>query len=103
MSITLFRPQALRAHNRIDALQGAMHVTTSMTRHALMAVVGLTVVAVGWGGFVHVPGRGGGDGVFLDSSGGLLQPGRSPMGGIVEAGVGPGGGFVHRGPGGGGR
>lgn len=85
MSITLFRPQALRAQSRIDSLQGAMHVTTSMTRRALLAVTGLTVAAVVWSGFVHVPVRVDGNGVFLDSSGELLQPVRTPMDGIVEA------------------
>ncbi|TVR10722.1 MAG: NHLP bacteriocin system secretion protein [Salinarimonadaceae bacterium] len=85
MSDGFFRQQAVDAQRRIDNLPSAMRVTTGLTRTA-MVLLGITLsAAVVWSAFVEVPVQINGNGVFVDTSGELLNPVRAPMEGVVEA------------------
>ncbi|MEZ5774999.1 MAG: NHLP bacteriocin system secretion protein [Hyphomicrobiaceae bacterium] len=85
MDESFYRSEALEAQSRIDRLPQAMRVTSSLTR-ATLALLGLgLVVATGWSGFVEVPVRVQGSGLFVDPSGDLLKPVRAPMEGVIEA------------------
>lgn len=84
MAALVFRQEAIDAQRRVDQLPSAMRVTNSLTMTA-MAFLGLTLVgAVVWSGFVVVPVQIEGTGVFVDTSGEMLNAVRAPMDGVVD-------------------
>lgn len=85
MSALVFRQQALDAQRRIDHLPSAMRVTTGLTRGAMALLAALLCGATAWSAFVVVPVQIDGTGVFVDTSGELLNAVRAPMDGVVEA------------------
>jgi len=85
MSALEFRQQALDAQRRIDHLPSAMRVTTGLTRGAMALLAALLCGATAWSAFVVVPVQIDGTGVFVDTSGELLNAVRAPMDGVVEA------------------
>ncbi len=79
-----FRTEAIEAQARLDRLPQTMRVTSSLTK-ATLAVLGCgLLVATAWSAFVEVPVRVLGNGLFVDSSGDLLKPVRTPMEGMIE-------------------
>lgn len=84
MTVLQFRQQALDAQARIDKLPGAMRVTSGLTRAAMGVLALLLCGATVWSAFVEVPVQIEGTGVFIDTSGELLNAVRAPMEGVVE-------------------
>lgn len=85
MSEALYRREALDARRRIDALPSAMRVTSGITRAAIALLAATLVGAVVWSAHVEVPVQIEGSGVFVDTSGELLNPVRAPLEGVVES------------------
>jgi NHLM bacteriocin system secretion protein len=85
MSELVFRQQALDAQRRIDHLPSAMRVTSGLTRGAMALLAFLLCGATAWSAFVYVPVQIKGTGVFVDTSGELLNAVRAPMEGVIEA------------------
>jgi hypothetical protein len=85
MSSLEFREQALNSQRRIDTLPSTMRVTTGVTRAAMGLLAVMLGGAVVWSAFVEVPVQINGTGVFVDTSGELLNAVRAPMDGVVEA------------------
>ncbi len=85
MSDLVFRQQALNAQRRIDHLPSSMRVATGLTRGAMALLAALLCGATIWSAFVVVPVQVQGTGVFIDTSGELLNAVRAPMEGVVEA------------------
>jgi len=85
MSGLEFREQAITSQRRIDTLPSSMRVTTGVTRAAMGLLAVMLGGAVVWSAFVEVPVQINGTGVFVDTSGELLNAVRAPMDGVVEA------------------
>ena len=85
MSSLEFREQAITSQRRIDTLPSSMRVTTGVTRAAMGLLAVMLGGAVVWSAFVEVPVQITGTGVFVDTSGELLNAVRAPMDGVVEA------------------
>ncbi len=84
MTQEFFRTEAIEAQARLDRLPQTMRVTSNLTK-ATLAVLGCgLLVATAWSAFVEVPVRVLGNGLFVDSSGDLLKPVRTPMEGMIE-------------------
>lgn len=79
----IFRPQALDAANRIEALPRAMTVTTALTRRTVAMLAVVLAGAIAWSAFVRVPVQIAGRGMLVDRSGSLVAPVAAPSQGYV--------------------
>ena len=83
MTKSFFRPEAVAAADRLDALPRTMRVTGSVVRIGAAALATLLVGGVAASAFVEVPIRVAGHGVLVDATGELLAPVLAPAAGVV--------------------
>lgn len=83
MTKSFFRPEAVAAADRLDALPRTMRVTSSVLRLGAAAMAALLVGGVAASAVVEVPIRVAGHGVLVDATGELLAPVLAPAAGVV--------------------